>query len=712
MDSKDTKNLPLAPFRKDLSTFPGPSESDGTPTYVLFDPVKGQYYKISLVQMIIMRLFKPNMSFDQLLIAVNEQSTFKISSEELKEVFTQAARLNLLEIPVSSEMVAEIKQKTKRSWLWFLLMNYLYIRIPLTNPDSFLTRTLPFVRPLISPFALIIYGLLILNGLLIVFLNFERYLHTFSYFFNFEGFLAYAGTIAIVKVLHEFAHAYTAKHFKIHVPTMGLAFLVLFPVLYTNVTNAWRLEKRSQRFAITIAGVFTELILAGLATLGWALTDPGILHSAFFLVSSTTWITSLLLNCNPAMRFDGYYLLCDLIGIDNLQQRGFAVARWRLREWFLGLNYPPPETDLSPRMINLMTVYSIYTWIYRIFLYTAIALFVYYEFTKALGIILFIVEVVVFIMAPFISEFKQLAQRKAYFNMNPRSIITGTLAALFLAWFLIPLPHVKTFPAITEAVIHQDLYIQEAAKVEEVLAKRGDPVKPGQVLLKLSSEPLELSLKKAEAEAEMLKKQIEILEQQEDGNRFLPQKQAELAKALSEVEAFKRKVEHLTVHAEISGTLYEFSDLLKPGLYLSKGTLIGKIAAPDKMRVIAFVPESESAGIQETASVDFKLQNPQEVFSGTIQKIYQSPTPYLYYPSLASIYKGAIPVVPYRGQDKSEPKLKLLEGYYQLVILLDPSPYPLKSGQTGVVEVQGPWESKLGSLLRRANNLIRKESGF
>lgn len=703
MDQSEIQAASLASFRKDLEVFPGPDEADGTPTYVLFDPIKGQYYKIGLTQMTVMKVLKPGMSFNTLLEEVNNRSSFKVTQKDLEDIFTQAFALNLLALPKTSEKVSESAEKAKISFLWWLLINYLYIRIPLTNPDTFLEKTLPYVKILFSFPALILYGILIVSGLIAIGLNFERYIHTFPYFFNLEGVLSYAAAICFIKLLHELGHAYIAKYFKIHVPTMGIAFLVLFPVLYTNVTNAWRLNKRLHRFAISIAGVAVELVLAGLSTLGWVLTEPGLWNSVFFLVSSTTWITSLFLNLNPAMRFDGYYLMVDILGIDNLQQRAFATTRWRLREWFLDLKFPPPEEGLSRKMQNMMMVYSIYTWIYRIFLYTAIALFVYYEFTKALGIFLFFVEVVVFILAPFFSEFKQLVLRRSYFNLNFRAVLTGSLAFLFVLWFLLPLPHIKTFPGITDPVYHQDLYIQEPGQVEKIYFKRGDKVKKGDLVLELSSTPLLLNIDQIKTEKELIQKEIEIFEQQEEGSRYLAAKEAEFSKIESQLETLLKRKSHLEIIAEISGELYEFSDIIRPGLYLAIGTLIGKIGDLSSTKAIAFIPESESSGIKEGDEATFKLLNPVKRIQGRVEKIYKTPTPFLRYPALSSLHHGPVPVI------KEKDKLRLLDNYYQMEILLEK---PLRFGQTGVVEIEGPYESKLGNLLRRANNLIRKESGF
>lgn len=702
-----------APFRKDLKLFPGPAEPDGTPTYTLLDPLKGQYFKISWVQALVMQIFKQGMTLSELLAKVHERTTLSIDMKNLEEIFLNASKLNLLAIPASSEEVAKKAEASRQSWFTWLIMHYLYIRIPLTNPDRFLEATLPYVMPLVSKPALYFYAFSLISAVGIVLFHFEEYIHTFSYFFNLQGFIGYGLALCAIKMLHELGHAYTAKAFKIHVPTMGVALLVLFPVLYTNVTDAWKLESRRSRFLISAAGVIVELILAGLATWGWYLTDRGLLHSVFFLISSTTWVTSLLLNCNPAMRFDGYYLLTDLLGIDNLQQRSFQVARWKLREWFLQLNIPPPEEGLTDQRIRWMVVYSIFTWIYRIILYTAIALFVYYEFTKALGIVLFIVEVVVFIMMPFFSEFKQLALRKAYFNWNTRSLITATIVAILLLWFILPYPHRKRFEAITAPEEMQILFVPESSRIEQILVKRGDEVKTGELLVQLKSNILDQAIEQTQREVAKTEQEIQVLSYRDEGRSYIPAKTAYLSQKESDLQRLKEKKAQLDVKAEVDGILYDFSDQIRKGLDVAKGTLLGKIADLSQVRVFAFVPEADSSGIEENSRARFKLLNPSALYWGTVTKVYRTAQETLRFPQLSSVYRGNLAVVPDR-QTRADQKARthLLEGYYLIEIALDPTPDTVRFGQTGIVEMQGPWESKFFSLLDRAKRLIYKESGF
>ena len=193
---------------------------------------------------------------------------------------------------------------------------------------------------------------------------------------------------------------------------MGVAFLVMFPVLYTDTTDAWKLQSRRDRLRIVTAGVRTELYLALIATFLWGVLPDGSLRSAAFFIATTSWVTSVLVNISPFMRFDGYYAFSDLIGVENLQQRAFELGRWRLRRWLWGLNDPLPE-PMPRRRARLLILYAWGTWLYRFFLFLGIALLVYHFFFKVLGIFLFIVEVLWFIVMPIFKEVRTWRERRA-----------------------------------------------------------------------------------------------------------------------------------------------------------------------------------------------------------------------------------------------------------------------------------------------------------
>ena len=177
------------------------------------------------------------------------------------------------------------------------------------------------------------------SGLYLVARQWDTFLNSFLYFFNLNGLFFYILAILCIKIFHEFGHAYTATRYGCKVSTIGVAFLVMFPVMYTDASDAWRLKSRRKRLYIDAAGMITELYIACVATFLWAFLPDGIMRSIVFMVATSSWILSLAINLNPFMRFDGYYILSDLWHLDNLQARAFKFGKWKLRKILFEYKY-------------------------------------------------------------------------------------------------------------------------------------------------------------------------------------------------------------------------------------------------------------------------------------------------------------------------------------------------------------------------------------
>lgn len=714
------ENKPLPLFRKDLKLFKGPDDFDGSPTYNLYDPTRAQYFRLSWPETTVLRLAKPGMTLKELFEAVSSQSTIKVSMEDLKNFYLDAAAKNFLVLPLRSEKFIQEYEKRTTTWLQWALYNYLYVRIPLINPDKFLSKTLFLFKPLISKPAFFLYFLISAIGLIGLADQWSDYINTFTYFFNIQGFVFYVLVVTGVKIIHEFSHAYTAKYYDIHVPTMGIALIVLWPVLYTDVTDSWKLRNRFQRLAISFAGVGAELVLAGLSTFLWILSEPGILRSVLFIVSASTWISSLLINLNPALRFDGYYLLSDLWAIDNLQPRAFALARWKLRQIFLGLDMPPPEEFSRPRMFRLV-LYAIFTWIYRLILYTTIAIFVYYYFTKVLGIFLFMLEIVIFILMPFKWEYEEMVKLKHRLTWNFRLALTMSFLLLLLMWIAIPLPHTKTFTSITLPAEEQILHVPYPSKVENIYAKRGDSVQKGQLLLNLTSQELNHAIDENKTDIAILEKQIllnTLLEKNPEFNpTFLDKTNNELASKEAKLKALIEQKHQLDIKAEISGYIYSWNENLKPGQYLKQNDIVGKIAKQNAAKVLAFIPENDLHYVEIGKKVQFRLKNSNDYVNGVVVKVEPARVAILKYPVLASSYHGDLPVVQ-TGVDVSKthgfniPSPSLLGTYYVVSIDLDLGQPDFQYENTGYTRIKGPPESWLFDFISNLKRLFLRESNF
>ena len=379
---------PLPALRDNITLLPGPTEPDGSPTWTVYDPVRHRYFRFGQAAFEFLARWGDRTA-GSMLAEIARETTLVTSAEELKE-FIRTLRSNCLlrcDDFQSIKMIADMALKAKPSWLIWLLHNYLFVRIPLFRPDRVLQHTLPWVRPLFGRRFMIIVLSLGALGLVLTMRQWDQFLNTFQHFFTLEGALAFALTLSGVKVCHELGHAWMAKRYGCRVPTMGIALMVLMPVLYTDVTDAWRIVPRRPRLLIGAAGMLTELALAMIATFLWSFLPDGPLRSAAFLVATTTWITSLAINLSPFMRFDGYYLLSDWLGVTNLQPRSFALARWHLRRMIFGFDDSAPEPFSQCDQVILIA-YAWATWLYRLMLFAGIALLVYHFFIKVLGIFL------------------------------------------------------------------------------------------------------------------------------------------------------------------------------------------------------------------------------------------------------------------------------------------------------------------------------------
>jgi putative peptide zinc metalloprotease protein len=702
-NSEQQKKI-LPTLRQDIQILPGPSDPDGSPTFNLYDPIRSSYFKISWAEAIIFENLKPNMVITDLAKTIKKKSTLQVSEEGLQGFLLDAERLGLMSVGRESEEFTKEAEARKSGWLMWIIMHYLYIQIPLFHPDKFLGQTLKYVKPLFSKTALAVYSLILFSGLVLLTSRFFEFLNTFTYFFTPQGIAAFAVGISLVKVIHEFSHAYIAKYFGINVRTMGVALIVFWPVLYTDVTDSWKLKSRLQRFAISFAGIAAELVIASLSTWGWVLTDPGILNSIFFIIASVTWISTLVVNLNPSMRFDGYYLLCDLWGVDNLQWRAFAHTRWFYRKWLLGIDMPMPE-PVSPKREAGFLIYSLVTWVWRLSLYLFVAVFVYYKFTKTLGILLFLLEIGIFIFWPLISEVQQVWKIKELFTLNKRVMTTLGIIALTILMFSIPYSHELQFASVTVPRDEQIVYTPYPGVVSKIYVKRDQSVLKGDPIITLNNKEVENKLKVLDTEIEIKNREIRYaqIERLERANLF--SKQAELKTLESERKALDVMQNRMTVYSNLDGIVYFLDDQVIVGQTLNKDYPFAKISPLNAASVIAFVPESDLNLIEQGQEVSFYSKDYNYKYEGRIRSIGTSSETYLNFPQLSSVHHGDLPV------KEEGDKLILVESFYPVVVDVSAKP-PFKIGLTGYIEVKGKPRSSLSKFYQHFKSIFFRESAL
>ncbi|MCG5048846.1 HlyD family efflux transporter periplasmic adaptor subunit [Pectobacterium brasiliense] len=634
----------LSPLRDELILHAGPANRDGSPSWTLEDPLRGLYFRIGWAEMAMLSRWAMG-NAAQIVADVNQTSALTLDDSDV-QYFNRFLQANSLTRVSGDEALAQFSRQVEQSRvsIWRkLLKNYLFFRIPLWHPDRFLGATLPWVEPFFSRTFLKLTLLVAVLGLFLAGRQWETFKHTFLHFFTLEG-AALAGlTLCFTKILHEFGHAYTCKRFGARVATMGVAFLVMMPVLYTDTSGSWKLTRRRQRMAIGAAGMMTELVLAAWATLAWSFLPDGMLRSAAFMLATTTWIMTLAINLSPLMRFDGYFLLSDGLQMPNLQNRGFAIGRWQMREWLFGLGDAPPEH--FPRWLQRTLVgYAFAVWIYRFFLFTGIAILVYHMTFKLLGMLLFAIEIGYFVVMPVVNEVREWSKRRKDYRMNRNMTTTLVVSAVVLLLLMIPWQRGVYAPALLRAEQQSSLYMPVPAMIQRIDVKVGQPVKAGQTLFTLSSDALAHEQKQLERQIATLNWQstFQVFNKEAAGDHQRVKQEHEAA--LQRLQVLQRQSEQLTVRAPIDGVVADMTTPLEAGELLGQGEWLAVVTKPTGGLVEAFVSEKDWQRLRTGAKGTFYLQDvSRSSLPLTIVEIASTATRDLNAaPELASIYGGDI----------------------------------------------------------------------
>lgn len=692
--------IPL-PLREDLRLFESAPERDGTPTWAIQDPVSNRFYRIGWLEYECL-LRWPG---DPAAIAqdISRNTALNVDAE-LVEDFARFLEQNHLVRP-STQGIERMKQKGNepgwRHWRWWL-HSYLFIRIPLIRPDRLLRRILPWVEPLFTRTALIMLLGITALGLVLVARQWDVFTHSFMDLMSPSGIIGFMLALIISKALHELGHALVATRQGLRVAHMGVAFLVMWPMLYTDTGESWRLRSHRQRLLISIAGVSVELALAGIATLAWALLDDGAMRQAMLYLATTAWILSLALNVSPFMRFDGYFILSDVLNFANLHERAGAMARTRLRRFVLGLHDPDPEV-LSPAAARNLTWFAFATWIYRLGVFLAIAWAVYTFFFKVLGIFLLVVEILWFVLRPVASELAVWKQRWPEVRRSRRVALYG-LMLVILVLLAMPWAFKVDAPAVAHPERQQFVYSPSPARILEI-QPRGN-IRQGSVLVSLRAPDLDAQRARTQASVRALEQRLAGIIADEQG---LSQQQAtiqRLHEQQAEFQAIQDEVGRLRVIADFDGQWRDVPHDYHADSWVNTQSLLGVLVDPDSWVVDAYVEQRAIDRIQPGAQARFHIHGQPRAIEAQVLFMDSTRTQRLTHTVLDSRYGGPI-VTQMSGQDEGAP----LDAVYRVRLQLA-GPLTATREVRGTVHIDGQQRSLLWDGARWLAGVLIRESGF
>lgn len=694
--------LPL--LRPELSLHPGPAEADGSPTWTIRDPVRNRFFRISWPAFEILSRWWAGSS-DKIAAAVAAETTLHPTKEDVVGLaeFLVANQLTRPAGPKDTEKLVARAEAEKHSWFHWLMHHYLFFRVPLVRPDRWLGHTLPLVRWLGSRWFRVATLTALATGLMLAGRQWDLFVATLVDTFSLSGLVSYGIALSVVKVIHELAHAYTAKHHGCRVPSMGVAFLVMWPMLYTDVNDTWMLPERKKRLQVGGAGIVAELSVAAWATLAWAFLPEGPWKQAAFVLAALTWISSLAINLSPFMRFDGYFIAMDALEMPNLHPRSFAMARWWLREVLFGLGAPPPE-PLPAGKRRALIVFAIAVWLYRLVLFLGIAVLVYHFFIKVIGILLFVVEIWWFVARPVWAEMREWGKLNQAIRAGTRIRWTfGAVGALVLV-ALIPWQGSVTAPAVMKGAQTAELYLPFPARLEAIHVAQEQAVRKGDILMTFTAP--DIDLRRAVLEARITGKEAEFKAATLDS--FLRERigiaQEDMRKAQAEMAALDAEQARLAVIAPMDGTVLDLLPAIQPGDWLSPRQKLGLVIGDAPPVAVAYVAEDDLSRIQGGAQATFTpnaLESPSR--DGRVQRIEPSPAKALTDGALASIHGGDIPS--YVSGQTIVPEAAIT----RVTIPLDG--VPPDHEQMGTITIDAERSSLVGRLARSVMVVLIREWG-
>lgn len=579
-------------------------------TVILKDPVTDRFFRLSQYEFRFLQALDGTRTVQQAVDGLISAGYY-YKPEDIKALLERASKMGLLlGTPFeTAEMQAKLrdqhiqaKKSQRYSTVFFAFM-------PLVNPDRFLEKTLWVFKLLYNRVTAFLLAFGIVGAVYLLIQGLPRIYGQYTFFFNLENLLYLWVTIAITKLVHEFAHAYVAKSYGIRVPQMGVAFLIFFPCLFCNTTDAWRLGDRQQRIAIALAGIIAEIILAVIATYVWYFTKPGIVNSLAFYLLAVASISTILFNGNPLIRFDGYFALSDALRIPNLMAKSKSYIKYAVWNRALGVaRFTSPARNRRERVI--FGIQGVGQTVYRFFLYVGIIAGVYYRFDKTIGIILAFTAFGLFVIRPLVKLVMEISSLRKEMRLKPVGLTVLALVVVAIAALLMaPLSSNSLYPCFTASASVQKITLPLLTSVKESYIRQGSPVREGELLIVLDTNALELNLLKRENERLIAKEEIAFLQVDDEKRARVQEKKHQLHEIEQEIAFLKRDlaVGKSGITAPFNGVVTYLDQHVQEGFLPGEGAVVGELQSPENLFVYGLIPEEDLHKIRVGEDVEVWL---------------------------------------------------------------------------------------------------------
>ncbi len=612
---------------------------DGKPIVRVYVPSSGLMFTFPPFEWKITQMFDGVRSYEEIAQLYSQQEGVEYDTEAVRQLADELEAVQFWykttqekNILLMQQTAEERRKKMQQRSQWADLS---LVSFPAFNPDKFLTRLYGHTRFIYTPWftMLTLISFALTAGITIT--HWREIGRDTEEFYNFANktwgdiFILYSLVLAVV-VVHEFAHAYVSKHYGSRVTAMGFALVYLTPALYTDTTEADVMSSSYERFVVTIAGVWSELMICAIATFVWWGTAPDTpIHNGAYFLMMITGFVSVLLNWNPLMKLDGYHMLCELVGIPDLKESSTAfVSAWVKKHiWRLPVEVPYVPLRRRPGF----AVYALLSGAYSYTVLYIVARFVgnvVRNFSPEWG---FVPEIAVALLI-FRSRIRSLVNfmKFVYLDKKDRAIAwfspqhSLALAALLILFLLLPLWHDSvTGRFMLEPLQTATIRARVPGTVTQLFVEEGQRVSAGQPLATLRNLPMQSEYEEARARLSMASERANAasLHYGEYGTAIKDREQL----AAQTFQLSRRNAE-LQISSPISGIVLtpRVGDLT--GSYVAEGSPLLQVADVSQLRARIYVSEYDLHMIQNSAQAKLEVQGLLKKWQARIISVAPGPT--------------------------------------------------------------------------------------
>jgi putative peptide zinc metalloprotease protein len=690
--------------------------------WVVKDPVGLQYYRFEEEEFSILQMLDGQSSLEDL--AERFEAEFPpqtIRVEELQNFIGMLHRSGLVlsDAPDQGVQLKQRRDERRRKEILGAVSNILAFRFRGFDPERILNALYPWVRWFFSVPALVCCLILASCALTLVIVQFDEFqarLPSFHSFFAAQNWLLIALVLGVTKVIHEFGHGLSCKHFGGECHEMGVMFLVLTPCLYCNVSDSWMLPNRWHRAAIGAAGMYVEVVLASICTFIWWFSEPGFLNYVCLNVMFVSSVSTILFNANPLLRYDGYYILSDIMEIPNLRQKSSSILNRKLANWCLGLE-EPEDPFLPKRNQGLFALYTVASFLYRWVILLSILLFLNKVFEpyglKIIGQMIAIASMWGLVGMPVWKVYKFFHVPGRFSKVKKvRMYATLLLLAGFVSGvLLIPFPSSVRCDFELQPRGASSAYVEVEGTLKEILVKPGQQVAAGQLLARLENIDLEIAIAQLRGQQNAARAQLNSLNQlrfrDESASLQLDVVSKRLESVSEQLEQKLKDLKRLELVAPAAGSVIpppnrrEHTSDARLELASWSGSpldprnlgatlvpdgsenLFCMIGDPDRWDAVLVVNQRDLDWVAEGQEVRLMFEeSPYHVFISKIQYLATRELDALS-PQLASTSGGPVP-----AQTNPDGRVQPLSTSYQAVVELDNSLGLFRNGLIGQARIK------------------------